>query len=383
MQLTALGKEDRMGFFQMLSRPSGDRAFLSGAFLFLSLLILPFSGDRPFALLYLVAGLSFLWVAFGRFQSLIGLLLPLFLLYGVGGGVTLPTAYLSLLLGGACGVELLFYFRRPLHRVLLLLLPAAAFGAAVLLRGDLGAGLLTLLPIPLVLSGYLLISRCTGLTRATVITAGVLAVTLFAAGVLTLLLSGELNGNPLTIFAGKAKAYFLSYVEKMQAAAATAGTNLSLNEEEIARAADEIGNLLLGLFLALCVTVSHLYLRLVLRLTLAFGVLPRLPRRLAALTVSLVSAVFFLLACIFGAVAGESFAGAVADNLRIALTPVFATVGALTLIRPRSPSCLSMLFPLLLLFLLFQAPAAGIYILSAFGAVVVLFGRFFPPTRAH
>ena len=110
MQLTALGKEDRMGFFQMLSRPSGDRAFLSGAFLFLSLLILPFSGDRPFALLFLVAGLSFLWVAFGRFQSLIGLLLPLFLLYGVGGGVTLPTAYLSLLLGGACGVELLFYF---------------------------------------------------------------------------------------------------------------------------------------------------------------------------------------------------------------------------------------------------------------------------------
>ena len=342
-------------------------------------------------MLFLLAGIAAFYFVRRSLFSMIGVVLPCLFLYSVLGSALLPAAFLSFVLGGAAGTLLPTVFSGARHRWLYLPLTSALlYPVAWLMGGDPWRALLVLLPLPVALCGYILLSRCTCFTRSVCVLAATLAAALGAAGVITLLLMG-VRTNPAAYAGDLLRDGTVRLLTEGREALAAAGVSGSmttgLTDVAIENMAVSLVNITPALFLIAC-TVTCFYLwRTLLSCLLLFGTLPKLPIRLYGFTVSATAAVIFIVSLLVGVFANYdhlTVGGVIAQNLAMVLEPGLALVafGSLTR-RGAARSCLSMLILLGLVCVLLTNFGTGLALSAFYGALNILLARFFPAPDDH
>ena len=132
--------------------------------------------------------------------------------------------------------------------------------------------------------------------------------------------------------------------------------------------------------------ISFCSFRIFLRVTAGFDELPRMPRRVIAMSVSPVAAILFLVAFLLSLLVGRdhaSFFGVVLQNLYLVLEPPLILVGFSALSgRQGARSCLSLLILMGLVFILCTNPGTGLTLAAFYGALTILLSRFFPAAPA-
>ncbi len=395
MPITDLTREDRARWRELLTTESSGRGPLL-LFVFMACcFFLPFAEHNFVSLTALALGLLAFYFVRRSLLSLFGVILPCLFLYVVLGSALLPAVFLALILGGAAGILLptCFPVRQRALRVLILPLAVAPlYPAALLLGGDPWRALLVLLPLPLAVCGHVLLRRCTGFTRSVCMMTATLAATLFAAGVITLLVMGVRQQNPVVFAGDLLRDGTVRMLTEARDALAEAGISgeaaIDLTDVAIENTAVSLVNTTPALFLIVC-TVTCFYLwRTLLSCLLLFGTLPKLPLRLYAFTVSATSAILFIAAFLVGVFANydhPTLAGTVAGNLSLVLEPPLALVGVTSLSRRGAArSCLSVLLLLGLFYIFLTNLRTGLAIAALYGALNVIVARFFPaPDNDH
>ena len=381
--------QDRSGGWkELLTRPDQSRTLILGVFFFASCLVLPLANDTRIATVFMVACVL---LYYSLNQSLRALLhyawpvLPLILLSemipGVPNLMTLPCVYVALLVGGATGGFLLTHFHDPKGIGILLLLPAAAFGAVALLTHNPMRALLVLLPAVLAAAAGLCLLKCVACKDAVITLAAVLVCSAAVAGLITLAFRGELHTGLLTALADKIRAHIHASVADTVALYAEAGITLTVPELEINNLASSLINIAPGLFLALCGVCGFLLWHSLLNMLMSLGSLPRLPRHIAGFGISRTGAAVFLAATVLSLFASgtDSVFGAICENLCLAMSPGLALIGcSLLFAKGRQRSCLSTLIAAGLILLLFVDIFSALTLAAVFGAVTVLTSSLLP-----
>ena len=382
-----LTREDRARWRELLTtgqRPGVALMLCYAAACF----FLPFAENDLVSLTFLVAGLAVCYFVRRSLLSLLGVVLPCLFLYSVMGAALLPAAFLAIVLGGAAGSLLPTALGDVWQRRLALpLISVALYPAAWLGGGDPWRALLVFLPLPAALCGYCLLCRCTDFTRSVCVLAITLAITLGAAGVITLLLMGVYE-NPV-VYAGDllrdgTVRWLTEWREMRYAQWLPGGMATGLTDVTIENVAISLTNVTPALFFIACTVTCFCIRRMTLAGLLIFGTLPKLPMRLAAFTVSATAAVVFIVSFLVGIFSNYdhlTVAGVAANNLSLLLEPVLILAGVGSLMRRGAArSCLSFLVMMGLVYVLLRSPGTGLALLAFYGALNILLARFFPAT---
>lgn len=389
MKNETITKSEKLDWQNMLARPDSTHTLIAAVLLFFSSLVIPFAESPTVCGIYILCCAVFYYVLSRSFFAMLYYAVPAFLLYSFGAflpgspdPLLLPTVFLALLVGGGCGAFVLIHFHDPKKHLYLLLLPILAWGAAALITGDPLRGLLTLLPVALAIVAAACVLLYVRRTDATVLIAVVLAAVLSIAGIITLGVTGGLNGNPVITLADAIRETVTAFLTESRAK-----VNIPLTDVDISNTAALFVNLLPGLFLCLCSITAFLVWRTLLQLLIAFRTLPRLPFRLAAFSMSKTSAAVFVAFYIIALFANSTEAtlfGTVCQNVALVLEPGLAMIGFASIFsRGGARSCLSYLLVLGLVFVLWQNPATGISLAAFFGAFHILAARFLPQDNSN
>lgn len=389
MKNETITKSEKLDWQNMLARPDSTHTLIAAVLLFFSSLVIPFAESPTVCGIYILCCAVFYYVLSRSFFAMLYYAVPAFLLYSFGAflpgspdPLLLPTVFLALLVGGGCGAFVLIHFHDPKKHLYLLLLPILAWGAAALITGDPLRGLLTLLPVALAIVAAACVLLYVRRTDATVLIAVVLAAVLSIAGIITLGVTGGLNGNPVITLADAIRETVTAFLTESRAK-----VNIPLTDVDISNTAALFVNLLPGLFLCLCSITAFLVWRTLLQLLIAFRTLPRLPFRLAAFSMSKTSAAVFVTFYIIALFANSTEAtlfGTVCQNVALVLEPGLAMIGFASIFsRGGARSCLSYLLVLGLVFVLWQNPATGISLAAFFGAFHILAARFLPQDNSN
>jgi hypothetical protein len=231
---------------------------------------------------------------------------------GVPNAMMLPCVYVALLVGGSTGAFLMAHFHDPKRHLWLLLLPAAAYGAAALLTRSPLRALLALLPLALALAAGLCLLRCTICKDAVVTIATALVALTAVALIVAAARKGALNASLLKALAQSIREHIIQALEHSGSAYAELGVELAISKADMANIATSVINIAPGLLLALCSISAFLLWRSLLNMLMAFHSLPRLPRRIAGFTMGRISAVVFLAAVLISLIAVVIIAGSLA-----------------------------------------------------------------------
>ena len=389
MKNETITKSERLDFRNMLARPDSTHTLIAAILLFFSSLVIPFAELPSVCGIYILCCAAFYYVLSRSFFAMLYYAVPAFLLYSFGAflpgspdPLLLPTVFLALLVGGGCGAFVLIHFHDPKKHLYLLLLPILAYGAAALITGDPLRGLLTLLPAALAIVAAVCVLLYMRRTDATVLIAVVLAAMLVIAGVVTLGVTGGLNGNPVVTLADTIRETVTSFLTDSRAK-----IDLPLTDVDISNTAALFVNLLPGLFLCLCSITAFLVWRTLLQLLITLRTLPRLPFRLAAFSMSKTSAAVFLafyIVALFANSAEATLLGTVCQNVALVLEPGLALIGFASIFsRGGARSCLSFVLVFGLVFVLWKSPATGITLAAFFGAFHILAARFLPQDNSN
>lgn len=381
-----LTREDRAQWRELLTTEWPGRGMILALLYMAASLFLPFAERSYISLFFLVVGLAVCYFIRRSLLSLFGVVLPCLFLYTILGSALLPAAFLALVLGGAAGALLPTVL--PKSRLRWFLSPAVAallYPVAWLAGGDPWRALLVLLPLPVSICGYILLSRCTGFTRSVCMLTATLAATLGVAGVITLLLMG-VRENPVT-YAGDllrdgAVRMLTEGRDALYATGVSSTVTTGLTDVAIENTAVSLVNMTPALFFIAC-TVTCFYLwRMLLSCLLLFGTLPKLPVRLMTFTVSPTAAIVFIVSFLVGIFSNYdhlTVAGVAANNLSLVLEPALALVGFSSFARRgQARSCLSVFLLLGLVYILLTNPGTGLALAAFYGALNILIARFFP-----
>lgn len=390
MTPTILHSAERAKWREMLAPPERSHASLALILFLVSAIALPLSANPSIALGFSVVCLVFLYSLTHSLTSLLIYVAPAFLLWSFAGllpglpnTLALPAAFLATLMGGACGAFYLLHHHHPRKHFYLFLLPIGTYLTVFAVTADPFRGLLTLLPFAVAVLLALCVSFCVPQTDSVVACTALLTLSLAVAGVITLAVTGHGGGGMLPFVANTLHDSIVNLYTQAQALYAELGLDASmLSDVDVANLAAMFVNVSPALFVVICTVTSFLCWRTLLGLLVGWQTLPRPPFRLAALSVSSMAAVVFLLTFIISLFANSPVAtltGVVCQNLSLVLEPVMVLVGFRSIFHGASRrSCLSTLLAIGLLFILFTNPATGLALTAFFGAINILLARFFP-----
>ncbi len=391
MNPTLLPKTERASWREMLATPDSAHAALALALTLFSALAFALCDHFFLAALYLLACLLFLYHLTRSLVAMLFYVIPAFLLYGIAPflpGVTepllLPTAFCALIIGGSCGGFLFLHYHNPRKHWYIYTLPLVAYAASSLLASDPWRGLLALLPLLLAAVFAVCLSLCLPHTESVLTGIVTLVLSLTVAGLITAALFGSLNGNSLALLADSMRATVEAFFREASVLYAEMGLDLGLTDVYIANVAALFVNISPALFFIAASVVSYLAWRTLLCLLVAFRTLPRLPRRIAAFSVSATGAAIFIVSYIISLFANSESAtlfGTIAENLALVLEPALALIGFHALFSGKGArSCMSYILAIGLVFVLVSNPLTGLALAAFFGAFNILAARFFPPT---
>ena len=379
--------EGRESWSELLTAPESGQTALVSLLFFLSCLILPFSHYERLAAIFMVVAAIFYYLLTRSIRTIFLYALPALFLYGFSAFVpmtvtnmTLPCAYVAIVLGGGCGSFLLTHFHNPHRHWPMLLMPLAAYAIAAPLSGDPIRALTVLLPAAAAAVAGICLIRLAPHTEAVVLIAAVLAALLSLLGILTLAAQGTLRPTFLTDVSDKIHGGVMNYFAETQQLFAEHGLPFPYSDVYIFNLASTLVNILPALFLCACSITAFLTWRSLLGLLVAFRSVPRMPLRTLAFSMSRTSAVLFLASLVvflFAGGSGSTPTGMVCLNMAITLSPGLALIGFSTLFAKNAPaSCLNRALGIGLVILALYNPATALIFAASYGAVGVLAARF-------
>ena len=376
MNGTVQRKSDLAAWRSLITRPDATKLLAAAVLFLLSSLVIPFAASESLALVFVLVCACFFYMQTHTVISLVAPALPAIFLFSISGSMMLPAAFFAIVFGGACGAMLLIGVGDPRRDTVLILLPAAAYLAAFLLRGDAVNALLTLLPLPVAIVAALLVRHCTSFTASVAALTATVAAGLLVAGGVTLAIFGILDVTLLPSFLEVLADGLMELVEQSAALYAEAGIEFEISALDIRNMLAMLTNLSPALFILTAMATAYFTWRTLCVLLVSFGALPRVPRLLVMPTMSATAAALFLIAQLIALIANAETAtptGAVAQNLALILEPGLALLGIRQLLgRDKQRSCLSFLLLIAIAYLFFSSPAAALAITALVGAVHVL-----------
>ena len=370
------GSKEMAAWRALLTLPETRRLPELLLLFFVSLLIIPFAFSEAVALIYLVLAAVFYYRLTPRLSALLLPVLVGFLLYSFTGTLLLPAAFFAVVMGGASGALLLALVSKWQYGAALAAVPLLAYLLAFLLSRDPLAALLMLLPVAIAAVGGIAVRRLFTYKSAVLLIAISLGAVLVAAGLLTFFSLGLGGVNPLVTLADALRGAIVEAAEQARVMYAEMEMTFPFSTEEVVLLASGVVNMLPAIFVILLLVTAYFTWRVLLQMLLSFGVLPRLPLRLALLDVSPYAAVLFVLAYLTSLFAGGSSdvaVGAVASNLALILEPALALIGGKLLLRPgEQRSCSSLVLLIFAAYLLWTNPGVALVLLSFVGAIHIL-----------
>ena len=165
-------------------------------------------------------------------------------------------------------------------------------------------------------------------------------------------------------------------VEKIPAPTGEVSVQATVAAAPAANVAALFVNVLPGLFICVCSITAFLIWRILLQLLVGFGTLPRLPLRVAAFTMSPLSAILFILAYFASLISNGSTVtlfGMVCENLSLILEPGLALIGFSVLFaKGAARSCLSRLLGFALIVTFWFQPAMALALAAFVGCFQIL-----------
>ncbi len=373
-------KADLAAWLSLIARPDATKLLAAAVLYLFSSLVIPFCASEGLALLFVVVCACFFYMQTRTLASLIAPALPAIFLFSLSGSMMLPAAFFAIVFGGACGAMLLISAGDPRRDTVLILLPAAAYLVAFLLRGDAINALLTLLPLPVAIVAALLVRHCTSFTASVATLTATVAAGLLVAGGVTLAIFGILDVALLPSFLEALTDGFMALLHENAALYAEAGIEFEISELDIRNMLAMLTNLSPALFILTAMMTAYFTWRTLSVLLVSFGALPRVPRLLATPTMSVTAAALFLIAQLIALIGNAETAtptGAVAQNLALILEPGLVLLGTRQLLGRDTPrSCLSLLLLIAIAYLFFSNPATALAVTALVGAVHVLICAF-------
>ncbi len=387
MPFAPLTKAERADWQELLA-PADNARMTSAVMLFaLSSLAIPFSLNHMVALLYVLYAVIFYYALTKSLPAVLLPALPAMLLFSVSSMFpdlpsffTLPAIYAAALLGGVSGAFLMVQCRTPRRFLTLAIIPIGAYVITVLITADPARALFALIPTGLSLLVSYCFLTCRPLNSTVLLIATLVGGIAVVSWLATMALTTWPAGNPLIALTDTVRTGVYNMFKEADLFYATQGLDLAISDLAIRNVAALLGNILPGLFLALCLLFAFGTWRIFLRLIAAFGTLPRIPARLGAVSVSAVSATLFLCCYFISLVSGTvSVFGTVCQNLLLVLEPALILVGISSLFsRKEARSCLSTLLLVGVLVLFALNPLSALSLTALIGAVHVLLSRFLP-----
>ncbi|MBR2010460.1 MAG: hypothetical protein IKA06_01760 [Clostridia bacterium] len=375
MNGTVLNKTDLAAWRSLIARPNATRLLAAAVLYLISSLIIPFAANETASLLFVAVLALFFYMQTRTLASLIAPAIPAMLLFSVSGSMMLPAAFFAIVFGGACGAMLLLSAKAPGDSVLALL-PIGAYFAALLLGATPLAALLTLLPLPVALIAMLGVRRCIPFTSIIIALTAMIGVGLLTAAGIALASVNLLDVSLLPSVLDSLGDELIATLDEAKALYAEAGITMEISETAIRNLLAELINLSPAIFIITCMVTAFFTWRTLAVLLVSFGALPRLPRILVTPTMSVVSAILFILASLAAWIANAETAtpfGAVVQNLALILEPGLALVGLGQLLRRNAPrSCSSILALIVLVYLVWVNPATALAAAALYGAIHVL-----------
>lgn len=389
MQFEPLNKSARVDWRSMLTKADRTQLLIAAALFLFSTFALSMPNVPAVSVLYLGVAVVFYYSLTHSVASVITVALPGVLLFGFSGTDTpfaLPAIYTAILLGSVIGAFLLVHCRTPRQYLPLLALPVAAFVITAVITHAPLQGLLVLIPTLLAIALARGILDCRPLTQSVLTVTVALVVVVTCAWLIVLAATDGFVGNPLLTLVEAIRTGIVTTYEEILSVYREQGISLGISDNDLHNIAAMLGNILPGAFLAVCLIFSFAMWRMLLRVLTSFGTLPRVPARLATLTVSAFAAALFVLAYLISLIANSSSAtllGTVCENLAIALEAPLVLIGFSSLVgqRRESRSCLSLLLAVALVVLFVRYPSAGIALAAFVGAFHILLARFLPTNK--
>ena len=346
MTFAPLEKRERAAFREMLNPQGSQKTGAAVLMLLLSSLIIPLCTNEILSMLYLGYAAVFYYSLTRSVPAVLLVALPgvpLFALSsyvpGLATPFALPAVYAALVLGAVGGAFLIIHNRKPARALSLLSLPVAAYAAAYLATSSPYKALLVLLPAVLALVLALCILNCCAHTPSVLLLACVAAAMAAIGFLLYLLVMGWPVANPLSYLADSVRAGVVGFYRQMVALYAESGLELPFSEMDIKNMAALLGNVLPGVFGIACLLLAYVTWRVMLRLMIVWQTLPRVPLRLAAVTVSPMAAGVFTLAYVIAFFANTGTAtllGTVCQNLYLLFLPALSLMGFSVIMKKRA-----------------------------------------------
>lgn len=378
MDGTALSKNDLAAWRSLIARPDIAKLITAAAVYLLSALVIPFCANESVSLIFVFACAVFFYTQTRALSALIAPAIPAVILFSLSGTMMLPAAFFAIVFGGAAGALLIVTVKEFWQAPALFLLLGAAYAAALLLGADIRVALLSLFPFPVALAAGLAIRRCLPFTTSVTAVAVTVGTGLVAAGTVVLALTGSLDPSGLPAFLDMLAESIVALFEESKSLYAQAGltVEISLSEEAVRNLLSELVNIAPALLALICTVTAYFTWRVLTVLLVSFRALPRLPRLLITPTMSVMAAILFSLACVVFMIADRETAtitGAVARNIFLILEPGLALVGMRQLLRrDEARSCLSFLFLIGIVYLIWVSPATAFAAAAFFGVAHVL-----------
>ncbi len=370
------GSKEMAAWRALLTLPEKGRLPELLLLFFVSLLAIPFALVEAIALIYLALLAVFYYRLTARLSSLLVPVLLGFLLYSLTGTLLLPAVFFAVSVGGAAGALLVSLVSKWQHGVALAAIPTLAYLAAFLYLKNPLAALLVLLPAVIGAVGGFAVRHLFTYKHAVLLMAASLGIALMAAGLGAFFALGLGGANPLVTLADALREGIVTATEEMRGMYAEMELPFPFTTEEVVLVAALVVNLLPAIFVICLLVTAYFAWRVLLQMLLSFGVLPRLPLRLALLDVSPYAAGVFMLAYLVSLIAGgggDAVAGAVASNLALILEPALALVGGKLLLHPgEQRSCFSFVLLIFTAYLLWTNPGVALVLLSFVGAIHIL-----------
>lgn len=394
MTFTPLRREERAEWRSMLSPAENTRTLAAALMFIFSSLVLVFCQSMTVASIYLLYAVFFYYTLTRSFLSLLILAIPGVFLMPISAycadityALALPAAYAALLLGGVCGAFLILQFYRSKRNcVLLAFLPIALYLVSFLVCRSLRLSLLSLIPTALALVLALCMLYCRPHTPSVLTVSAVCVLLALATILVSMHAFGNLSGNPVQAMVELLRAGIVRMYTTAMELNTAEGITLPVTERDVQNLAAVIGNLSPALLLICCALLAYAMWRMLLRMMVEWQVLPRVPMRLAVLTVSPYAAGVFAVAFLASLIANASeitLFGMLCENLSMVLEPPLILVGFSSLSPRHAPSCLSQLLALGLIALLFVNLSLGLALTACLGAFHILWSRFAPRDKGE
>lgn len=389
MQFEPLDKAARADWRSMLAKADRTQLLVAAVLFLFSALTLSLPSVTAVSVLYLGTAVIFYYMLTHSLAAILTVAFPGVLLFGLSGTeapFALPAAYAAILLGSVLGAFLLVHCRTPRQYLPLLALLVLAFAITALITRNPLQGLLALIPVLLAIALARGVLDCRPLTQSVLTVTVVTAVIAVGAWLIMLAATDGFVGNPLLALVETVRTGIVSTYEEVISLYQEQGIVLGISDTDLHNIAAMLGNILPGAFLAVCLVFSFGMWRMLLRVLTGFGTLPRIPVRLATLSVSSFAAALFVLAYIISLIANSgstTLLGTACENLTIALEAPLVLIGFSSLVGPRreARSCLSLILAVALVVLFVSYPSAGIALAAFVGAFHILLARFLPTNQ--